>query len=138
MPKSHCSDAWLERRASTSHSMTQKYWASSGAVQRLSGSKYGNIKTKGYASKKEALRAQDLKLLEKAGKIWNLKEQEAFLLIPKQEGERACSYIADFTYWDAAGFHCEDVKSPATRKLPVYSIKRKLMLFLYEIRIEEL
>ncbi len=59
-------------------------------------SKYGNRRTNGYASKREASRAQELRLLEKAGKIHNLREQVPFELIPKQDGERARKYVADF------------------------------------------
>ena len=50
-------------------------------------------------SQKERYRAWELKMLERAGKIQNLSEQVPFELIPAQEGERAATYIADFTYW---------------------------------------
>ena len=41
---------------------------------------------------------------------------------------RKMEYIADFTYTDGEGrFIVEDVKSEATRKNPVYAIKKKLM-----------
>lgn len=51
-------------------------------------SKYGNVKSGGHASKKEAARAATLKLLEKAGKIKDLQEQVTYTLIPAQfEGE---------------------------------------------------
>ena len=51
-------------------------------------SKYGNVKSGGHASKKEADRAATLKLLERAGKIKDLQEQVTYTLIPAQfEGE---------------------------------------------------
>lgn len=50
--------------------------------------KYHNVKTRGYASAKEAERARVLHLLERAGKIRDLREQVKFELIPAQrEGE---------------------------------------------------
>ena len=98
--------------------------------------KYRNKKTGSYASKKEAKRAQDLKLMEKSGEICNLREQVKYLLIPKQEGERECSYIADFIFTNKNGdFVCEDVKGMRT---PVFVIKRKLMLWVHGIRITEI
>lgn len=99
-------------------------------------SKYGAVRTGKYASKKEAKRAQELKLLEKAGKITELREQVRFELIPKQGGERACHYVADFFY--RVGKYgdqvIEDVKGMRTRE---YIIKRKLMLHVHGIRILE-
>ena len=66
--------------------------------------KYGNVQTDGYASKREAKRAAELKLLAKAGKIRRLREQVPFLLIPEQEHERKCVYIADFVYEELAAY----------------------------------
>ena len=100
-------------------------------------SKYRNRITGGYHSKKEALRAQQLRLMQEAGEIFDLREQVEFLLIPKQKGERACKYFADFVYEDATGATVvEDVKSTAT-KTPDYVIKRKLMLFMHKIAVRE-
>lgn len=104
-----------------------------------------------FDSMKEARRYSDLRLLEMAGEIRDLKTQVEFELIPAQyepdtigprggirKGkciERACKYIADFTYYtkdgeyvveDSKGFHEED-----------YRIKRKMMLYLKNIRIKE-
>ena len=107
--------------------------------------KYRNKKIAGYASKKEAKRAQELKLMEKAGGIHNLQEQVKFVLIPKQEGERECSYFADYTYYtgnigdfDSNKYVVEDVKSAITKKNPAYIMKRKLMLWVHGIRITEI
>lgn len=113
--------------------------------------KYRNVKTNGYASKKEADRAEQLRLMEKAGLIRELREQVKFVLIPKQEGERECSYVADFVYQQGEkvaddlglaniAWHdvVEDTKSPPTRANRAYVIKRKLMLHVHGIRIREL
>ena len=52
--------------------------------------------------------------------------------------ESAVKYIADFVYTDAGGKTVvEDVKSPATRKKESYVLKRKLMLYIHNIKILE-
>ena len=103
----------------------------------LKRTKYRNTPTSGHASKKEAKRAQELRLLEKAGKIRKLREQVRYELIPKQENERAVHYTADFVYCEGDKVVVEDVKSPITRKNPAYILKRKLMLWRHGIRILE-
>ena len=103
--------------------------------------KYGNKQTAAsdgavFPSKRECARYEELLLLDRMGKITALRTQVPFELIPKQDGERACTYIADFTYLDDRGFfHCEDTKGFRTKD---YVIKRKLMLWLKKIRIEEI
>lgn len=87
--------------------------------------KYKNKKCNGYDSIKECKRSTDLKLMLRAGLISELKEQVKFELIPKQDGERACNYICDFTYIKDGVFIVEDVKGMKTE---VYKIKKKLML----------
>lgn len=110
-------------------------------------SKYGNRKTIldgiTFDSAKEAQRWQELKLLERAGKITGLQRQAGFVLIPKQERdgkvvERAVVYKADFTYRDEETGQdvVEDVKSKAT-KTRDYIIKRKLLLWEYGLMIKE-
>jgi len=103
--------------------------------------KYGNVATNGFHSKAESKRADELKLLQKAGEISDLKFQVRFLLLPKQYNEsghlieRECSYIADFTYYDKDGrYVVEDKKGCPTAD---YKIKRKLMLFMHRIRVTE-
>ena len=122
--------------------------------------KYHNKKItidgKTFDSKKEALRYRELKLLEMAGRISELKTQVKFVLIPaqyekasekytrgKKKGqykrgkllERECAYIADFVYKDADGAKVvEDTKGMRTKD---YIIKRKLMLDRHGIRIRE-
>lgn len=88
-----------------------------------------------YDSKREAKRGAELELLEKIGAISNLERQKKFEIIPKQDGERACTYVADFVYLDEHGnMVIEDVKGMRT---PEYIIKRKLMKWGRGITITE-
>lgn len=86
-----------------------------------------------FHSKKEAARYADLKLLARGGVIKDLKLQVPFELVPKQPGERAVKYYADFTYYDNRinKFVIEDTKSDFTRKKDSYIIKRKLVKLQY-------
>ena len=101
--------------------------------------KYNNKKTVidniTFDSKKEALRYMDLKLLQRAKKIGNLKMQPVFVLL--EEGinsygqkYREMTYIADFSYMDCEKFEyiVEDVKGMKTE---VYNIKKKLFMAKY-------
>ncbi len=104
-------------------------------------SKYHARKTGGYDSRKEYVRAGQLRLMQRAGLISNLREQVAYELIPTQRdaggrvAERACNYVADFVYNDRDGNTVvEDVKGVRT---PAYLIKRKLMLYVHGIAIVE-
>jgi hypothetical protein len=103
--------------------------------------KYRNRKTVidniTFDSRKEAIRYTELKVLEAAGTISNLQRQTKFLLLPKQGNERPVHYLADFTYQIDNKLICEDVKSPYTRKLPLYILKRKLMKYFHQIEIQE-
>jgi hypothetical protein len=105
----------------------------------VSKSKYRNQKvtvgTQNFDSKAEARRYGELVVLQRAGMISELKLQEKFTLIGKQKGERAASYIADFTYRERGELVVEDVKGMKTRE---YVLKRKLMLFVHNIRIREI
>ena len=101
--------------------------------------KYNNTKIRVdgrlFDSKAEAARWQELSLLERAGEITELERQVEYELIPKQKGERAVKYIADFRYKDHEGkVVVEDTKGVRT---PVYILKRKLMLRVHGIRIRE-
>lgn len=125
--------------------------------------KYGNRKTRTsdgilHDSRKEALRWQQLLLLERAGEITDLKRQVEFILIPDQrepstevyqkgekkgmpkEGkllERKVVYVADFVYNDTRRGErvVEDTKGVKTKD---YIIKRKLMLYIHHIKIKEI
>ena len=126
------------------------------ALKRYSGNKYGSKKVEVggivFDSKKEARRWQELKLLEASGEIHSLQRQVKFVLIPAQREpdttstrggirkgktiEKECSYVADFVYFDKSGAkHIEDTKGFRTKD---YIIKRKIMLYIFGIRIEEI
>lgn len=96
--------------------------------------KFRNVETDGYHSKREAMRAADLKRLQRLGLIRNLKEQVQFVLIPKQQGERAVTYTADFTYEEGPLWMpvVEDSKGYPDDRWP---IKRKLMLIVHGVRV---
>lgn len=104
-------------------------------------SKYGAKKTGGHASQKEHARANQLKLMQRAGLISNLREQVKYVLIPTQRDlagnllEKECSYYADFVYDKDGVSVVEDTKGFRT---PEYRIKRKLMLRIHGIVIKEI
>lgn len=79
-----------------------------------------------FDSAKESRRWSELCLLQRAGRISNLSRQ---VRLPLRVNDKlVCTFIPDFTYTDAEGQAVvEDVKSPATRKLPAYRIKVKLL-----------
>ena len=115
-----------------------------------------------FDSKREAIRYCELRLLERAGKITDLDLQKVFELIPAQyeesgevykRGEKkgqpkpgkcieqSVTYKADFYYIENGKEVVEDVKGcrdPASSAYARYVIKRKLMLFMYGIRIKEI
>lgn len=98
-------------------------------------SKYHNHRQGRHDSKREARRAEQLQWMAAAGEISELREQVTFELVPKQQGERAVKYIADFVYRNKAGdLVVEDTKG---FKTPAYRLKRKLMLWVHGIRILE-
>ena len=97
-----------------------------------------------FDSQREADRYCELKPMQRAGKINNLQCQVPFELIPPQYAdvngkkkliERACSYVADFTYYDEHNnLTVEDAKG---MRVEPYITKRKLMLYLKGIRVVE-
>lgn len=119
--------------------------------------KYHNTKAYAYGalcdSQREARRWVELNLLLRVGEISDLRRQVKYILIPAQREpdkvgkrggkikgkliERECAYIADFVYVDNASGETivEDTKGFRT---PDYIIKRKLMLYMYGIRIKEI
>ena len=107
-----------------------------------------------FDSRREARRYSELKLLERAGQITDLELQKVYELIPAQyenyarygkkgqrikDGrrclEKSCTYIADFVYKENGQTIVEDTKGMKTE---VYNIKRKMMLYFYNIRIREI
>ena len=93
-------------------------------------SKYHAVKTEidgiKFDSRKEAKRYQELKLLEKAKVIKDLRLQVPFVIIEKSEHGRAIRYIADFVYYDNEKGKeiIEDTKGFRT---DVYKLKKRLM-----------
>lgn len=110
-----------------------------------------------YASKHEAKRAWELKMLERAGKISNLREQVKFVLVPAiweetprtgKRGkpikpkrvcvQRELAYVADFVYIKDGQEIAEDAKGyngGATYR--VFVNKKKLMRQKYGIEVRE-
>ena len=60
--------------------------------------KYNNIKYKGYDSKREYYRAQELKQLEKKGIISGLQEQIKFELIPSQRDNNGKGKVVELSF----------------------------------------
>lgn len=111
-----------------------------------------------FDSKREYHRWLELKAMEKAGQIADLKRQVEFELIPEHREpdsigprggikkgkviELKCCYVADFVYREVIPY-CEDNKFPLVvedskgMRTPDYVIKRKLMLDRYGIKISE-
>jgi len=81
-----------------------------------------------FASKREARRYGELRLLERAGEIASLELQPTFPCVVS--GAKVCTYIADFAYTSEAGKRVvEDVKGVKT---PVYRLKKKLVEAIYQ------
>ena len=108
-----------------------------------------------FDSRKEANRYCELKLLQRAGKIQNLELQKAFELIPAQREadtigkrggiikgkviEKAVFYRADFVYTENGETVVEDVEGyKGGGAYAVFTIKRKLLLYKYGIKIKEI
>lgn len=107
----------------------------------MSTSKYRNKKTEIdgilFDSKKEANRYLVLKSLKEKGAIHNLQIHVPYELIGKDELGQAIKYVADFVYYQNGLLVVEDVKSPITRKNPVYRLKKRMMYKEYKIIIKE-
>lgn len=128
--------------------------------------KYGAKKVKDpftgdvFDSKKEYNRWCELRILERAGRISDLKRQVTFELIPTQREEstevykagpqkglpkpgaiieKAVGYVADFVYIDENGKQVvEDTKGcKKGAAYDLFVIKRKLMLYIHGIRVKE-
>ena len=97
-----------------------------------------------FDSTKEAKVYQDLLVRLKAGEISDLRLQVPYELIPRQlksngKVERKCEYIADFVYVEDGKIHVIDVKGyKRSTAYAVFAIKRKLMLWIHGIEIEEI
>lgn len=95
-----------------------------------------------------------MKLLERAGKISDLQTQVKFVLIPAQREpdtigprggrkpgrlmEQELAYVADFVYTEDGKQVVEDVKGyKGGNAYAIFSIKRKLMLWVHGIKVRE-
>lgn len=123
--------------------------------------KFNARKSGGFDSRKEERRYQELRLMERAGEIDNLRTQVKFVLIPAQREEsrdvytrgpqkgkhkpgrvieHEVSYYADFVYHDINTDRevVEDVKGYRDgAAYKIFVLKRKLMLWRYGIKIKE-
>lgn len=81
-----------------------------------------------FASKREAVRYSQLKLLERAGEIEDLKLQPRYPLVVS--GKLVCTYVSDYQYLDrnTQRLVTEDVKGVKTKD---FIIKAKLFHALY-------
>jgi hypothetical protein len=91
-----------------------------------------------FHSKKEWMRFNQLKMLEKAGKIQNLALQVPFVLAPavtiNGRKKPPLRYICDFQYQEYGVIVVEDTKG---FRDAVYKIKRHLMSSVHNITIKE-
>ena len=93
-----------------------------------------------FDSKREAHRYQELRWMLRAGLITELERQVPFVVVPPQKtpkGQKVqpVKYIADFVYKDKYGMKVvEDAKGVRTQG---YTIKKKLMLWVHGIEIQE-
>ena len=98
--------------------------------------KYGAVRTTvdgiTFASKAEANRYQELKLLLKAQKIAELELQPKYKIAIN--GIKVCNVILDFRYYDkdTDKYIIEDVKGKDT---PISRLKRKLVEAAYGIKV---
>lgn len=117
-----------------------------------------------FDSKREAQRYSELRLLERTGKITDLRLQVEYELIPahfedaptgevykrgERKGEpkmktvcveRGVSYTADFVYKENGTEIVEDAKGfrdPESATYKVFILKRKMMLYFYGIKVKE-
>ena len=97
-----------------------------------------------FDSIKEKNRYIELKLMERAGLIKDLKLQYEFELQPafilNKKKIRKISYIADFYYFDNElnDYFVEDVKSEITKKDKTYCLKKKMFEYRYKKEIKEI
>ena len=87
-----------------------------------------------FASRLEARRYAELKLLEQAGELRDLELQPRYPL--RINGQLICTYVADFRYWDVQQERevVEDAKGVRTRE---FVLKKKLVKAVYGIDVEE-
>jgi hypothetical protein len=109
-------------------------------------SKHGNKKIayggKVFDSKRELNRYMELRIMERAGAISNLKTQVRFALLPSVtiKGRKipATVYIADFTYTEKGLLVVEDAKSPHLRSEMYYRLKLRMLKYNHGIDVIEI
>lgn len=105
-------------------------------------SKYGNRRFRNsegfWDSQREYKRWGELRLLERAGKIHDLRRQVAYDLLPQcvldGRRHRPVRYVADFVYVEDGKTKVEDSKGFKHR---LYMLKRRLMWQLLGIEVVE-
>lgn len=93
-----------------------------------------------FDSIKEMNRWNELKLLHQAGEIFRLSRDKNDCTFHLEVNKQlVCKYVADAVYYEPGSLQIvvEDTKSEMTRKLPVYRLKKKLMLACHGISIRE-
>lgn len=96
-----------------------------------------------FDSQKEARYYTSLLLLERTGRIKDLRRQVKYELQPSfklnSKTIRAINYIADFVYYDTKNecIKVIDVKGSKETLTDVYKLKKKLFEYKYQIEIEE-
>ncbi len=85
-----------------------------------------------FDSRKEANRADELVILQKAGAISGLTYQVPFTF--EYHGIKLCKYVADFCYIEKDKLVVEDCKGFRTR---MYQLKKRMMLAWFGIEIRE-
>lgn len=96
--------------------------------------KYSAERKNGFASKKEARIAAELQILEKAGKIKDLKMQVPIVLVEGRDGVRGVTYIADFVFYEGGVKRILDAKGCRTA---IFKLKKRLAYLLLGLTIEE-
>lgn len=128
----------------------EKHYTSGEFHKEMKANKYHNQKTRGFHSKKEADRYDELVMMQKAGLIRNLRCQVPYILLKpfrdkKRKWYSGIKYFADFVYEqkdDSLVFTIngckfghtqwpeivEDCKSAITSKDKTYRLKLQLLL----------
>jgi hypothetical protein len=89
-----------------------------------------------YDSKKEARHGQLLAAMERDGLIRDLRRQVRYPITVN--GVLIGHYVADFAFLDFTGkLVVQDVKSEATKRIPLYQWKKRLMKAVHGITIQE-
>lgn len=115
--------------------------SSIGATRHKYGAQRTEVDGISFASKREAARYGELKLLERAGEIRGLALQPPYALLvpmlkdPLEAFKHVGTYVADFVYYTKSGEKVvEDVKG---FKTPLYRWKKKHVEAQYGITIRE-